>query len=224
MDADKPSLVGIYGGTFDPIHFGHLRVAEELIDSINLQHIIFVPSGEPRLRGAPIGTRHQRTEMIRLAIQNNHRFSIDEREINRPGISTTVESLREFQRESVDNRILCFILGIDAFIKINQWHQWREIFNLCHLLVVARPGYDAIYDNQTVPQEVVQEFMLRRTISVNYLTQQSAGLIYIAQTSLLEISASQIRHLVSVDKSVRYLLPDRVSDYISTNHIYTERI
>ena len=74
VGADKSSLIGIYGGTFDPIHFGHLRVAEELIDSINLQHIIFVPSGEPRLRNTPIGTRYQRTEMIRLAIQDNHQY------------------------------------------------------------------------------------------------------------------------------------------------------
>ena len=223
MDADKSSLIGIYGGTFDPIHFGHLRVAEELIDSINLQHIIFVPSGEPRLRNTPIGTRYQRTEMIRLAIQDNHQFSIDEREINRPGISTTVESLREFQRESIDNRILCFILGIDAFIKINQWYQWREIFNLCHLLVVARPGYGAIDDNQTVPQEIAQELRMRHVLSVNCLSQQAVGLIYIAHTSLLEISASRIRHLVNTGKSVRYLLPNKVSGYITTNHIYTEK-
>ena len=148
MITDQPSLVGIYGGTFDPIHYGHLRVAEELADEVNFQQIIFVPSGTPRLRNTPLGSRDQRAEMVRVAIQDNPHFTVDEREIHRPGVTATVESLREFQSESIPNRILCFIVGIDTFIHINHWIQWRELFNLCHLVVVARPGYGSISDNQ----------------------------------------------------------------------------
>ena len=92
---DKIPVVGIYGGTFDPIHYGHLRIAEELLDIIGLSRVIFVPSGAPRLRAVPEASKHHRSEMIRLAIQGNSLFSLDEREINRPGMSTTVESLRE---------------------------------------------------------------------------------------------------------------------------------
>ena len=220
MDADKSSLVGIYGGTFDPIHFGHLRVAEELIDSINLQHIIFVPSGEPRLRNTPIGTRHQRTEMIRLAIQDNHQFSIDEREINRSGMSATVESLREYRSEWGRNAVLIFILGIDAFRKINEWHHWRELFDLCHIIVVPRPGYVSVDDHQNLPEEIKTELIARCVLDAKDLKLQTHGAIYTAQTSLLEISATQIRSLISTGRSIRYLLPENVSDYIKINHLY----
>lgn len=223
MVTNKPSLVGIYGGTFDPIHYGHLRVAEELADEVGFQQIIFVPSGTPRLRNNPYGSRNQRAEMVRLAIQDNPRFVIDKREIERPGITTTVESLREFQTESIGNRMLCFIVGIDTFIHIKQWIEWEEMFNLCHLIVVARPGYGSINDDQTFPQEVAQQLAMRRASSVNALTQQATGLIYIAHTSLLKISASHIRHLVSMDKSIRYLLPEIVADYIATNQLYQEK-
>jgi len=220
---NKPFLVGIYGGTFDPIHYGHLRVAEELADEVGFQQVILVPSGTPRLRNIPSGSRNQRAEMVRLAIQDNPRFVIDNREIHRPGVSTTVESLREFQAESISSRILCFIVGIDTFVNINQWIEWKEIFNLCHVIVVARPGYGSINDNQMLPQAVAQQLATRRAPSVNELMQQAAGLIYIARTSLLEISASHIRHLVSVNKSVRYLLPKIVADYIATNQLYQEK-
>jgi len=220
---NKPFLVGIYGGTFDPIHYGHLRVAEELADEVGFQQVVLVPSGTPRLRNIPSGSRNQRAEMVRLAIQDNSRFVIDNREIHRPGVSTTVESLREFQTESISNRILCFIVGIDTFININQWIEWEEIFNLCHVIVVARPGYGSINDNQTLPQAVAQQLATRCAPSVNELMQQAAGLIYIARTSLLEISASHIRHLVSMNKSIRYLLPEIVADYIATNQLYQEK-
>ncbi len=223
MITDQPSLVGIYGGTFDPIHYGHLRVAEELADEVNFQQIIFVPSGTPRLRNTPLGSRDQRAEMVRLAIQDNPHFAIDEREIYRPGVTATVESLREFQSESIPNRILCFIVGIDTFIHINHWIQWRELFNLCHLVVVARPGYGSISDHRTLPQEVAQELALRRAVSADDLSKQATGLIYIAHTSLLEISASHIRHLVGINKSIRYLLPSTISDYIVKNQLYIEK-
>jgi nicotinate-nucleotide adenylyltransferase len=213
-------MVGIYGGTFDPVHYGHLRIAEELLDIIGLNRIIFVPSGAPRLRANPAASRNHRSAMVRLAIQENHMFSLDEREINRPGVSTTVESLREYKCELGGGATLCSIVGIDAFVKINQWHRWLELFNLCHIIIVARPGYASINDHQSLPADIRKEFISRCVFNVNDLGLQSSGFIYAARTSLLEISASQIRSLINTGKSIRYLLPENVSDYIKSNHLY----
>ncbi|MBS0300068.1 MAG: nicotinate-nucleotide adenylyltransferase [Proteobacteria bacterium] len=218
---DKFPLVGIYGGTFDPIHYGHLRIAEELLDSIGLKRMIFVPSGAPRLRAAPAASRGHRAAMVRLAIQDNNRFTLDEREINRPGISTTVQSLREYQHELGNKAALCFVLGIDAFVKINQWSEWRELFNLCHLIMVARPGFVSIGDEKNLPAEIREEYSSRCVTSTSDLVWQSSGFIYTAHTSLLEISASQIRSLISAGKSIRYLLPESVAEYIKSNRLYT---
>lgn len=221
---DKFPLVGIYGGTFDPIHYGHLRIAEELLDSIDLKRILFVPSGAPRLRVAPAAARNHRSAMVRLAIQDNNLFALDEREVNRPGMSTTIESLREYQCELGKKTALCFILGIDAFVKINQWHNWHELFNLCHMIIVARPGYTSINDYQDLPADVRKEFVSRRVLDAKDLGFQLNGSIYTAQTSLLEISASHIRSLIIAGKSIRYLLPEIVSDYIKSNYLYVEKI
>lgn len=221
---DKFSLVGIYGGTFDPIHYGHLRIAEELLDIIDLRRIVFVPSGAPRLRTVPAASRNHRAAMVRLAIQDNDMFALDEREVNRPGVSTTVESLCEYQYELGKNTALCFILGIDAFVKINQWRNWHELFNLCHMIIVARPGYTSIDDYQNLPVDIRKELIARRVLNAGDLGLQMNGFIYTAQTSLLEISASHIRSLIAAGKSTRYLLPEIVSDYIKSNYLYVEKI
>lgn len=218
---NKLPLIGIYGGTFDPIHFGHLRIAEELCDTIGFQKILFVPSGAPRLRRTPAASRDHRAAMTHLAIQNNPRFELDEREINRPGITTTVQTLREYKRELGDNAALCFILGIDAFIKIDLWTEWLELFDLCHFIIVARPGHASLRETQQLSAVVQQEFSTRHIINATDLTLQSSGFIYTAQTSMLEISASQIRALLSASKSIRYLLPENVLDYIKSNRLYT---
>lgn len=217
---DKFPLTGIYGGTFDPIHYGHLRIAEELLDIAGLKQIIFVPSGSPRLRNAPAASRYHRSAMVRLAIEGNNKFVLDEREINRSGISTTVQSLREYRSELNDSTALCFILGVDAFIKLDQWTEWREIFRLCHLIIVARPGYVSLIEDRVLPIEIRDELSARCVQDAAALQSQSNGFIYAAQTSLLEISASHIRALLRAGKSIRYLLPENVSDYIKSNRLY----
>lgn len=218
---NKLPLIGIYGGTFDPIHYGHLRIAEELCDAIGFQKISFVPSGAPRLRSKPVASRDHRAAMAHLAIQDNPRFELDEREINRPGITATVQTLREYKRELGDNAALCFILGIDAFAKIEQWTEWLELFDLCHFIIVARPGYASLSETQQLSAIAQQEFSTRHIVNISDLAFQSGGFIYTAQTSMLEISASQIRALHSAGKSIRYLLPENVLDYIKSNRLYT---
>ncbi len=216
-------MIGIYGGTFDPIHYGHLRVVEELLDITELNRVIFVPSGVPRLRATPVASGIHRSAMVRLAIKANDKFSLDEREINRTGTSTTVESLREYRCEIEENTALCFLLGIDAFLKINQWHSWHELFNLCHIIVIARPGYTSLNDLHTLHADIKAEFVSRYIENPSDLTCQPNGFIYTAHTSLLEISASHIRSLINAGKSIRYLLPENVADYIKKNCLYAEK-
>lgn len=218
------TLVGIYGGTFDPIHYGHLRVAQELADDIEFDRFYVVPAGEPRLRAVPAGSKTQRAQMVALAIQGNPAFTLDEREINRSGVSVTVESLKEYQQECqayYDNRAaLCFIIGADSFLKIRQWHEWQTVFQLCHLIVVDRPGSQLMQQTDRLPAEIRQASASRWVIDPRKLTSQPHGLIYVAPTTLLDISATRIRALVAAGKSVRYLLPDCVADYIKTQHLY----
>ncbi len=222
MSELKFSLIGIYGGTFDPIHYGHLRIAEELTDIIGFQTIHFIPSGSPRLRRDPFASRYHRLMMARLAIKNNSKFILDAREINREGKSSSVESLREYKYESGDDKTaLCFIIGIDAFMKLPLWYCWRELFTLCHFIIVHRPGRISMMNQDTLPQDLKKECASRWVTSANDLKRQSSGLVFAASTSLLDISATTIRSFLSAEKSARYLLPDAVLDYINIHHLYS---
>lgn len=217
---DKLPLIGIYGGTFDPVHYGHLRVAEELVEHIGFEQLFFVPAGEPRLRDAPLASKDHRAKMVALAIRNNAVFLLDEREIKRAGTSTTVESLREYHAEYNGKAALCFMMGADTFLKIHYWHHWHEIFHLCHLIIVDRPGSIRMLAQKNFPQEIQDACAARWVTCVNDLARQSHGMIYVAQTTLLDISATKIRSCVAAGKSIRYLLPDVVADYIKTHHLY----
>lgn len=220
-----PSLVGIFGGTFDPIHCGHLRIAEEIVTTLGLREMRFMPAGMPRLRQPPIASPQQRAAMVRMAIQGNPHLVLDEREIKRHGASVTVESLRELKQELGENVTLCFVTGADAFIKLDQWQDWCELFGLCHFIIAARPGH-ALADKQNplhdaLPQTLRDACAPRWVASADKLKNASSGLIFIAPTSLLDISASALRARIAAKENTHDLLPDAVLDYIETNHLYS---
>jgi nicotinate-nucleotide adenylyltransferase len=214
-------LIGIFGGTFDPIHYGHLRVAEEIAEMASLKEMRFVPAGIPRLRRAPIASHQHRAAMVRVAIRGNSRFILDEREIRRRSVSYSVESLREFKQELGECVILCFITGADAFMKLAEWHSWRELFGLCHFIIAARPGHALITNRETLPRELKEECAQRWVSGADSLKRASSGLIFIAPTTLLDISATIIRTRIAAGKSIRYLIPDAALDYIAANHLYS---
>ncbi len=215
------ALVGIYGGTFDPVHFGHLRVAEELVNDVAFDRFFFVPAGEPRLRDMPVASKTQRVRMVELAIQDNPGFLLDAREIKREGVSRTVETLREYQAEYGGDAALCLIIGADSFLKMHQWCNWQEVFELCHLIIVNRPGSVLLQNKSNLPEEIQHVCVSRWTACPTSLASQPYGLIYVAPTTLLDISATHIRAMVAAGKSIRYLLPDAVSNYIKTHQLYT---
>lgn len=224
VDKTDYSLVGIYGGTFDPIHYGHLRIAEEFIDVVDLCKLCFIPSGSPRLRQAPGASKYHRVAMLRAAIQDNVKFILDEREIHRPGESRSVVTLRELRREFAENFALCFLMGVDVFLKFAEWYCWRELFELCHIVIVGRPGYISTMNNIGLPQELAQEVIHRQASHVSELKRASNGLVLTVTTTMLDISATAIRANIANKKSNRYLLPDTVLEYIETNHLYFPKI
>jgi nicotinate-nucleotide adenylyltransferase len=215
-------LTGIFGGTFDPIHYGHMRVAEEIAEMTRLEEMRIVPAAAPRLRFPPIASIQDRVAMVRLAIEDNPRFILDEREAKRRGASYSIDSLRELKRELGESVILCFVLGADAFMKLPEWHSWRELFGLCHFIIAARPGHALITDPDVLPLALKEECAQRWVSDAGALEHVSCGLIFIAPTTLLDISATRIRACVAAGKSIRYLLPDATLDYIAANHLYSK--
>ncbi|MDE2365992.1 MAG: nicotinate-nucleotide adenylyltransferase [Betaproteobacteria bacterium] len=217
-----PRLTGIFGGTFDPIHYGHLRVAEEIAEMAGLAEIRFLPAATPRLRHPPVAMIGHRVAMVRLATQGNSRFILDEREIRRGGSSYSFDSLCELRRELGESVILCFITGMDAFAKLPEWHRWRELFELCHFIIAARPGHTLMSNRGILPRVLEEECAQRWVSDADALENTPGGLIFIAPTTLLDISATHIRARIAAGKSIRYLTPDTVVEYISANHLYPE--
>lgn len=215
------ALIGLYGGTFDPIHYGHLRIAEELVENLQLDELRFLPAGQPRLRNQPIASRHQRCIMLNKALKNNTKFRLDTREMKEVGESYSVETLKKLNQEASKRRVaFCFIVGADAFIKLPNWHCWRDLFELCHLIVVNRPGFDLINNRANLPHELTMECQDRWVEQVDLLKESASGYVYCASTTPFAISATFIRHAILNGKSVRYLLPDSVLNYIYRYHVY----
>ena len=154
--------IGIFGGTFDPIHFGHLRLAEEMLELANLQQIRFIPTGTPPHRGAPQVTAVQRSAMVGLAIADQPKFVLDEREVRRAHMCYTVDTLRELRQELGEAQPLCLLMGGDAFLQLHTWYQWEELLELAHIVVGCRPGF-AIEDRiHTAPLSLQLQHQHRR--------------------------------------------------------------
>jgi len=210
--------LGLFGGTFDPVHFGHLRLAEESIDHLGLGGVRWIPAGQPPHRGVPQVTAEQRLEMVRRSTANNARFSIDASEVAAAAPSYTVHTLERLRRELGDAPSLVLLVGADAFAGLPTWHRWRDIFALAHVAVSHRPGFPV--EAASLPQDLATEFADRRLADAAGLKQAPAGGIVTFAMTQLAISATQIRRLLANRQSARYLLPDGVLDYIQANQLY----
>lgn len=210
--------LGLFGGTFDPVHFGHLRLAEESIDHLDLAGVRWIPAGQPPHRGVPQVTAEQRLEMVRRSTANNSKFSIDASEVAAAAPSYTVHTLERLRRELGDGPSLVLLVGADAFAGLPTWHRWRDIFVLAHVAVSHRPGFPV--EAASLPQDLAGEFADRRLADAAGLKQAPAGGIVTFAMTQLAISATQIRRLLANGQSARYLLPDGVLDYIQANQLY----
>jgi nicotinate-nucleotide adenylyltransferase len=210
--------LGIFGGTFDPVHFGHLRLAEEAIVHLGLGGVRWIPAGQPPHRGLPHVTAGQRLAMVGLACAGNARFSLDASEVDVAEPSYTVHTLERLRRELGAGQSLVLLVGADAFAGLASWHRWRDIFALAHVAVSHRPGFPV--EMASLPHELATEFNDRRLADAGGLKASPAGGIVTFAMTQLAISATQIRKLLANDLSARYLLPDAVLDYIQTHSLY----
>jgi nicotinate-nucleotide adenylyltransferase len=211
-------LVGILGGTFNPIHYGHLRMAQELADGLGMDEVKLIPSANPPHKDNVTVSAEHRAAMVKLAIADNPLFSIDEIELNRDGASYTIDTLISLRESLGKDTALCLMMGSDAFMKLNTWHRWQELLNYAHIILVQRP-------NQGKPQEPLPE-ELQRLLRDHYaedvsaLREESAGLINMQAISAQDISATQIRENLKHGVSMRYLLPEEVIEYVQQQNIY----
>jgi nicotinate-nucleotide adenylyltransferase len=207
--------LGIFGGTFDPIHFGHLRTAFELLDVLQLDELRFVPAGSPPHRDTPLADASLRLSLVAAAIADQPGFVIDAREVRRSGPSYAVLTLRELRAE-FPARPLCLIVGMDAFLGLTQWHEWRELFELAHIVVAHRPGWSAPADGP-----LGEVLAARATTRSADLHESPAGRIYVHAVTQLEISSSELRTLLAAGQDPRYLVPEAVRAAIRTTGCYT---
>lgn len=212
--------IGILGGTFDPIHFGHLRLAEVATDALNLGHVQFIPAGQPYHRNNNVAKAEHRVSMTALAIADNPHFSLDTREVERDGPSYTVDTLTELRAELGFALPIIVLLGTDAFSRVTSWHRYQELFSLAHIAILTRAGMAPDWLNG-VDSELRKELKTRLTTQENLLHDTSAGAIISIPMTPLEISSTDIRNRLRAGKSVRYLLPASVLDYIESHNLYT---
>jgi nicotinate-nucleotide adenylyltransferase len=212
--------IGIIGGTFDPVHYGHLRLAEELGETLKLGEVRLVPSGTPPHRSAPQVAADHRLAMVRLAAAGNPRFIVDEREVRRAGPGYTFDTLSELRAEAGESRPLVLLLGADAFLEFATWHRWHEIFGLAHIAVAHRPGYPVERWAERMPQPLAREYSARLMQQPLATHLQPAGGVVVVPFTALDISATAIRDLLRAGASPRYLLPASVLDYIREHRLY----
>jgi nicotinate-nucleotide adenylyltransferase len=206
--------IGIFGGTFDPIHIGHLRTAFELWQALHLTEVRFVPAGMPPIRDQPLAEAGLRLAMVQAAVADEPAFVVDDREIRRAGISYSVDTLAELRAEFPE-RSICLLLGMDAFLGLPNWHRWRELFDLAHVIVAHRPGWKA------PTMGPLGEVMVDRgTGAVRDLHEKTAGRIFIHAVTQLEISSTELRQLIVAGRDPRYLVPDEVRRIIVETRCY----
>ena len=196
--------IGLFGGTFDPLHYGHLRTAFELWQALKLAEVRFMPTGSPPHREQPLAPAQLRLEMVKAAVADQPAFVVDDREVRRTGVSYSVDTLTELRAE-YPQRSLCLLLGMDAFLGLPNWHRWRELLDLAHIIVAHRPGWRA------PTMGPLGEVMVDRgTGSVRDLHEQRAGRIYVHAVTQLEISSTELRQLISQGRDPRYIVPEEV--------------
>lgn len=196
--------VGILGGTFDPVHLGHLIIAEEARVGLELDRVIFIPTGHPWLKEAsPVASGGDRLRMVELAIVSNSAFQVSSNEVDRSGPTYTVETLQELTRELGTDAILHFIIGMDALEQFDRWKEPEKLLSLCRLAIVSRPGHQGIDVNDLVGRYP-----------------QAGSRLTLLSVPRIEISSTEIRRRVSDGISIRYLVPDSVEGYISQHKLY----
>ena len=213
--------IGILGGTFDPIHYGHLRLAQEVADKLRLAEVRFLPSGTPPHRSSPGAPAADRLAMVQLAVTGNSLFTVDPRETLREGPGYTVDTLTAMRAEVGPAQSLVLLLGADAFLELATWSRWHQLFTLAHVAVAYRPGFPVDTWQSRMPQPLAAEYdkrLMRQPLGVHTAP---AGGIVVVPIAALDISATLIRDAMLAGSNPRYLLPEEIIKYIQEHDLYT---
>lgn len=212
--APAAGAIGLLGGTFDPVHFGHLRAALEACERLDLPRLHLLPAGDPPHRSDTVASATQRLAMLELATASCPRLEIDDRELRRAGPSFMVDTLTEVRAE-VGAAPVLLLIGQDAANALDSWHRWQDLFGLAHLVVLRRP--DAHF---RCAGELLRHIERRRVAEPDDLLQAPAGKILPLEVTQLDISSTLIRRLLAEGKSPQFLLPDAVLEYIRRQRLY----
>jgi len=212
-------MIAILGGTFNPIHLGHLHLAKQLQAKIGFDTIRFMPAALPALKEAPIATAEQRAEMVKITIENQPHFILDSRELSRLGTSYTIDTLISLREELGNEVSLCWLMGSDAFAHLNAWHRWQELLNYAHLVVVKRPYSD---DLSELNAEMKKLLRAHETNSIEEIKQHAHGKILIQEVAALDISSTEIRKNIAHGVDVSPLVPQAVLEYIQLHQLYQQ--
>ena len=207
-------MIGIYGGTFNPVHYGHLRTALEVSEIFTLDELRLLPCSQPAHRAEPEVTAATRLQMLQLAITNYPQFSCDTRELDRPGPSYMVDTLTSIRAEIGDAQILLFI-GTDAFNDLTSWYRWQSLCDYAHIVVMTRPNFE--------PEPLSDFYTDKLVDDRESLKPCPSGKIYFQQVTLLDISATSIRQMFAEQKSTSFLLPEPVIEYIQAKRLYRKK-
>ncbi len=216
--------IGILGGTFDPVHNGHLHLAMTCLKELDLTEIRFTPLNIPAHRAAPMASVEERLEMLHLATEDNAPFKVDDCELQKDEVSYTINTLKRI-RKKINEIPLCMLIGMERFKTLNTWHRWRTLLDYTHIIIANRPANNEQGSDCKVLDEEMKIFMHNAiTQSIVDLHRQTSGLVLELDTPMLDISSTQIRNNIRNNLNSDSLLPDKVLDFVKTHHLYTKPI
>lgn len=204
--------IGLFGGTFDPVHFGHLWPVEEIFNTVGMETVRYVPNANPPHRALPTTDANHRANMLALALKAFPQFELDLRELNRSGPSYSVLTLESLQ-EDYPQSSLCLILGLDAFLELPSWYQWQRVFELAKVVVMER-------SSEQVPRRLPQWWQQRQCIKLGDFKSHKAGKIFVVPVAPVDISATEVRRAIKCNGDISDQVPASVIDYISAHHLY----
>jgi len=203
--------IGLFGGTFDPVHLGHLHAAQVLLDELSLSEIFFIPAFQPVHRETPQASTEQRLAMLKMTIQQQANLQLDEREVVRGGASYALYTLEEYRNEYPDDELF-FIVGTDAFNAIETWFEWQTLFTLANFIVLPRPGYGLEVQNESITQRISPDITQNESVE--------SGKIILSKKAMLRLSATEVRSAIANNQDIDELLAENVANYVKDHNIY----
>ncbi|HVC12811.1 MAG TPA: nicotinate-nucleotide adenylyltransferase [Burkholderiales bacterium] len=211
------AAIGVLGGTFDPVHNAHLAIAQRALEALGLARVIWLPTGTPPYRRAPVASAADRVAMLRRALAGEPRYALDERELAPAASGYSVDTLAAMRRDLGAALPLVLLIGSDQFAKLDTWHRWRELFALCHLAVFARPDWD-LGANRAAREALAA----RRDAAEGRWRERPCGAIVVVEMAPLAVAGTEIRARIARGEDASDLLPHAVLDYIESHRLYRD--